>query len=263
MYRSTSKNTAAFTLIELAIVLSITGLVIGGVFVGRDLIRSASLRKVPVAIEKLHTSMNTFKEKYSSLPGDFSRATTFWGTDPDGCPTHTVRTPRTQTCNGNGDNVISGSTSPTHFEYFRFWQHLSSAGLYDARFTGVAGDGGSNHLVGGENIPIIYDDVALGVYWHSSKSGHAWFMDGHYGNILTIGKTRSTTENVSAAFTPEEALNIDLKIDDGKPNTGKLMAMFYSLCSTAADNDSDDFAANYDLTQTDQVCAFFVHDIIH
>jgi prepilin-type N-terminal cleavage/methylation domain-containing protein len=261
-----NNNLSAFTLVEMAIVLAIIGLLAGGVIAGKDMIRAAELRKIPVAIEELRKNMNVFYDKYGALPGDFNRATDYWGTDPDGCPTHTVRTPRDATCDGNKDGVIGSSSGPNppsdRHEYYRFWQHLKNAGLMEGNFTGVAGTGGTTHLVGGENIPFIYGNIALGIYWHGNMFGDAWLIDGNYGNLFVIGRSRNNNENASSALTGEEAYTVDIKIDDGKPNTGNLLGALYPFCSTALDGDSDDFAADYDLSQSTTTCSFYVRNML-
>ena len=66
---------AAFTLIELSIVIVIIGLIVGGVLVGRDLINAAEVRSQISQIEKYNTAANTFKIKYGYLPGDISDPT--------------------------------------------------------------------------------------------------------------------------------------------------------------------------------------------
>jgi prepilin-type N-terminal cleavage/methylation domain-containing protein len=64
--------TAAFTLIELSIVLVIIGLVVGGVLVGQDLIRAAYLRAQIAQIDQYNQAVNTFYAKYQALPGDMN-----------------------------------------------------------------------------------------------------------------------------------------------------------------------------------------------
>jgi prepilin-type N-terminal cleavage/methylation domain-containing protein len=61
---------AGFTLIEMAIVLVIIGLIVGAVVAGRDLIRASEVRATISQIEKYNTAANTFQEKYGYLPGD-------------------------------------------------------------------------------------------------------------------------------------------------------------------------------------------------
>jgi hypothetical protein len=68
-----------FTLIELSILLVVIGLIVGGVLVGQDLIRSAGIRKTISELQKFQTAIATFKGKYDCLAGDCPNATIFLG----------------------------------------------------------------------------------------------------------------------------------------------------------------------------------------
>src|ERR1700722_13172793 len=67
-----SEQTNGFTLIELSIVLVIIGLIVGGVLVGQDLIKAAEVRAQISQIESYNTAVNTFRGKYSKIPGDMN-----------------------------------------------------------------------------------------------------------------------------------------------------------------------------------------------
>jgi prepilin-type N-terminal cleavage/methylation domain-containing protein len=74
---SRNSDNSGFTLIEMAIVIVIIGLLIGGVLVGRDMISAAEVRAQVLQIEKYNTAANVFREKYACLPGDCKNATNF------------------------------------------------------------------------------------------------------------------------------------------------------------------------------------------
>ena len=68
-----------FSLLELSIVLSIIGLIAGGVTVGANIIHAAQLRAVITDINSYTSAMLAFKDKFDGLPGDLTNATEFWG----------------------------------------------------------------------------------------------------------------------------------------------------------------------------------------
>ncbi|MEJ0009143.1 MAG: prepilin-type N-terminal cleavage/methylation domain-containing protein [Alphaproteobacteria bacterium] len=70
---------AAFTLVELAIVLVIIGLLVGGVLVGADLIKSAQFYALNQGKEDIVAAAMTFRDKYGRLPGDWMHATDTFG----------------------------------------------------------------------------------------------------------------------------------------------------------------------------------------
>ena len=78
-----------FTLIALSLVLVIIGLLVGGILVGRELIRAAELCADISAVDKFDAAVNAFRLKYNCLPGDCHNFVTFlwydqskaiWGT---------------------------------------------------------------------------------------------------------------------------------------------------------------------------------------
>lgn len=67
---------AGFTLVELAIVLVVIGLILGMAFKGKDLIDSAKVKNLAAQYNKVVAASNTFYEKYGFYPGDGCAATT-------------------------------------------------------------------------------------------------------------------------------------------------------------------------------------------
>lgn len=65
-----SRRQQGFTLVELAIVLVIIGLILGMAFKGRELIDGARVRSMAGAVNKFQTAVNTYFERYQSFPGD-------------------------------------------------------------------------------------------------------------------------------------------------------------------------------------------------
>ena len=111
-------GSAGFTLIEVAIVLVIVGLILGGVLKGRELIGGARVRAMVEQMEGIGAAWFAFQERYGAFPGDFSRAD---------------RRIRGDLVNGNGNGVID-----TDAEAGQVWTHLAAAGLLGGEFDGRA-----------------------------------------------------------------------------------------------------------------------------
>ena len=102
LYNQLNKK-SGFTLVELAIVIVVIGLLVGGVLQGQELIKQANIRSQIAQFEDINRATFTFRAKYNALPGDMNNATSFWG-DLIDIDNPTIGT--TATCNGNGDGII-------------------------------------------------------------------------------------------------------------------------------------------------------------
>ena len=243
-----------FTLIELALVIVIIGLIIGGILVGQSMIRAAQIRSVATQFQKFATATQNFKDKYQALPGDMVDATTIWGTAAAGaaCIT-TASTGSSATCNGNGDGLIILSTNSA--EQFRFWQQLVNAGFLEGSYSGVSVAGYSNSW-DATNAPISKIPTGLwAIYSWGAVTGNISYFDGTYNNTLEIGGYFATSDPLAVLIKPDEAYNIDTKLDDGMPGTGKVRVRSrggLSNCTTTSTTTA--YAATYLLTGTTVAC---------
>jgi prepilin-type N-terminal cleavage/methylation domain-containing protein len=229
------KRKQGFTLLELSIVLVIIGLIIGGVTAGQDLIRSAELQNIPKEIQQYKTIINTYRLKYNALPGDHANAIDYWGAihaNPSTCTGQ--RSTGTETCNGNGDGLIGGlGTFPFGDEKYRFWQHLANAELITGNYTGVYGTspGINGNHVPGENCPYsaAIEGAGYQILQHatwSSYAGSSNYPSGSYENPFRLGYRTGSGSMSGAILNSEEAYSIDVKIDNGNPRTGLVIAPF-------------------------------------
>lgn len=111
-------NTKGFTLVEMAIVLVIIGLLIGAVLKGQAMIENAKIKRVYNQQREIFAAIYTYYDRYAKLPGDDNNAANRW--------------PLTTSGNGNGliDTVItfncsSGATN----ESCQAWRHMRNANL--------------------------------------------------------------------------------------------------------------------------------------
>ena len=176
-----------FTLVEIAIVLVIVGLLIGGVLKGQEMITNAKLKRIESDNAGLAAAMFSYQDRYLQLPGDDDDAKNRFSIYTD-----TVNDPADAAINGNGDGSIDGTwVAADDTETANFWKHLRAAGL-------IPGGGDDNtqptNAYGG-NIGLR--DGAL------LMSGHVTVFGSIEGPIATI---------------------IEARLDDGSPATGRIQS---------------------------------------
>ncbi len=246
---------SGFSLVELSIVLVILGLLTGGILAGQSLIRAAELRSVSTEANRWVAATQTFRDKYFAPPGDFAKATQFWtavaGNSTDNWTTtcYSTYTQGTATCNGDG----SGTTN-TGAERYRYWQHLAAAGMIEGSYTGDS----PGALVRGSNIPGSKLSNAVWVLnYMPNDAGTAGYMfAGDYGHMLQLRDPGSAV----SVLKPEEAWNIDTKMDDGKPSTGKIFSSYgttYAPVTCATASGVTDRTATYNLVDSGKDCSLF------
>lgn len=220
-----NNRSSGFTLIELSIVLVIIGLIVGGVLIGQDLIKSAEIRSTISQYEKYNATINTFRSKYNGLPGDLSstQATAFglYSTGMTGAAGL-----------GDGNGLVeSGSGAALQLgETVVLWRHLTDASLIDGSFGGTLASGGV--LVASANHDLFYPQAKIGRgndWIAGSASGLNYYLLSNLGTLATTGDMTTST-----SLTPIESYNIDTKLDDGMPNTGVVQARDGGITTSVA-----------------------------
>ena len=238
MAYQTTKQTreAGFTLVELAIVLVIIGLIVGGVLVGQDLIKAAEIRATVTQIEKYNTAATAFRTKYDGYPGDLidSRAASFGlqagGDGSDGL--------------SDGDGILeNGGTAADKQgvggESTLFWRHLTQAQFIPDAFitaTGVVATAAADDTAVGLLLPTLRIRDSADVH-ATGIAGRNYF----YVSAITVVAVTTGLPTEAAALTPLEAENIDQKVDDGAYNTGIVRA--YATLAAANAETQDPGAA--------------------
>jgi prepilin-type N-terminal cleavage/methylation domain-containing protein len=237
-----------FTLLEMAIVLVVIGLIVGGITVGISLKKQAALQSTVKDVDIYLTAAKQFRDKYFYLPGDFPNATDSWGSAGASCASAGTGT---QTANGNGDGKIDSCC-----EAFRFWQHLNNEGLVPGQYTGLTASGSSVSAKAGSNVPMLaYAGAGILPFYLGVQSGGNNSMPsfqecaasgtitpslnsfaGNFGNAFILGASGGSMGTNSPAFPPADAKWIDTKMDDGMPGLGKVTAPPTSAdsCATSA-----------------------------
>ena len=117
-------NQGGFTLVEIAIVLVIIGLLLGGILKGQELIVQARIKNIANDINGLSAAIYTYQDRYRAVPGDDKGACARWtGNTYNGNGSGDVD----QATDGAGGTGCASGTAPK--EDRLFWQHMRLAGL--------------------------------------------------------------------------------------------------------------------------------------
>jgi prepilin-type N-terminal cleavage/methylation domain-containing protein len=191
------RNQSGFTLIEIAIVLVIIGLLLGGVLKGQELINSAKVKNLATDFRNIPVFIYGYQDKFRAVPGDDANvASHVVGAIPCG-PSGTS----TASCNpGNGLiegkwDAAAGGTD----ESLLFWQHVRLAGL-------AAGP----TLATADLLPT------------NSVGGVIGITSGAYNPDPSATPIQGTYIICSAGILGKFAKQLDIQMDDGSASTGSV-----------------------------------------
>lgn len=197
-----------FTLIEIAIVLVIIGLLLGGVLKGQELITSARVRNIISTQDGIKAAYFGFQDRYRALPGDYPAAQA------------TANIPNVgATLGGNGDGLIVATATAN--EPTLAWMHLSHAGFLSGNYTMAA----VLEVASTTNSPINPYNAMLQL-----------IHDNAYA-IVTGDPAATVRPNVKTGNQiPVDILTeMDRKVDDANAGRGTFRFSAYQGAGTAPD----------------------------
>ncbi len=175
-----------FTLVEIAIVLVIVGLLLGGVLKGQELIFNSKVKSTYNMSKELSAAVNGYQDRYKQMPGDDPNALTRF---PNYTPAVT---------NGNGDGWIAwggscqvgqqGGENCTSLSHLRASGFISGTGPegVPAPFGGTA-----SVMSSGQLMPNAGASPALGLSPQTLTHKSASAMDTSFDDGLsTTGSIR-------------------------------------------------------------------------
>jgi hypothetical protein len=223
-----------FTLLDTAITLVVAGLLVQVVLTGQQLIHSARVRDLIAQQTAVEAAVVAFQDRFHALPGDYAKASSTIVCDPAPC------------IDGNGNGHVEPGTGGAIHEEILAWQHLSAAGFIQSTFrmAGV-GDATATPQNTPRNVYGGYLQMAFDSNW------------GFSGNTVLRHNTK-TGNHIPVSVLSE----VDRKIDDGKPGTGRLQFSRYASFGAipagggtpGACTDSDTAAASWDLRADSDNC---------
>jgi prepilin-type N-terminal cleavage/methylation domain-containing protein len=183
------RHTSGFTLIEIAIVLVIIGLLLGGVLKGQELITGARVRNLISQQDGVKAAFFGFQDRFRGLPGDYASAST----NINGV-----------TISGDGNGRIEGPNAGGTYETLLAWNHLTAAGFLNGSYTLAASNTSAPIDTNNPKNPYsVYIQIIYDANW------------GATGN--TIQKHNLKT---GSQIPVEIIAEVDRKIDDGLPFAG-------------------------------------------
>jgi prepilin-type N-terminal cleavage/methylation domain-containing protein len=199
-----SKQTG-FTLVEIAIVLVIIGLLLGGVLKGQELINSAKVKNMVNDFRTTSALVYGYQDRFKSFPGDQTQAqldASF------GAAAGTACTPAAAgLCTSNNGRVDGDwNSNAITSETFVFWQHVRLANLAT----------GSTNVADANYLPRNADGGRLGVESGISGAGVAapW-ITGMRGSVFVC------SDGVLGRYVRQ----IDITMDDGNTAGGSVQAV--------------------------------------
>lgn len=256
---------SGYSLVELSIVLVIIGLLVGGVLMGRNLIRNAEIQSIVQQKEEFVRAAATFRERYNGLPGDITNATQIWGAaaSPASCNNMSTPSTGTETCDGNGNQLLSSYDGGADaYERHRAWQQLANAGLIEGRYTGVKASAANWHVRPGLNAPAAdANGVGWTMFYAGTKEGDAWLFDGSYDHVLFVGKESANSTTNMPFLTPDEAWSLDTKYDDGKPVRGHMLSKYLANNCYEGVTGTNSLDATYRLSYKQEACMFIFRNL--
>jgi len=186
---------SGFTLVEIAIVLVIIGLLLGGILKGQELINSAKVKNLANDFRTVPTYIYAYQDKFKALPGDDAQVVAHVAGSTLG------------TGGTAGNGVIEGAWNAgetTTVESNVFWQHVRLANLA-AGPTALAAGFGPTNAVGGR----------IGI--NSAVTSPV--------NQVQITNMTGTYQVCSAGILGKFAKQLDVQMDDGNETTGSMRAV--------------------------------------
>ena len=213
-----------FTLVEMAMVIVIIGILVGGITSLSSYVKNAQISTMMNETKYYTTAYSQFLTRYNNPPGDYQTASLAWS----------------GAFNGNGDGMIGYGNA---LESYYAWQHLGFAGFIEGKYTGAVNAYGG--ATAGLNMPAASIDKVAYFFTHPNVAdgfvgaGDPQFPSGQYGNVLAVAGLNSNSAGIPSKpfLTPKQMQRIDDKYDDGMPFTGNIIApanAFEPNCTVAA-----------------------------
>ncbi|MBI3527586.1 MAG: prepilin-type N-terminal cleavage/methylation domain-containing protein [Betaproteobacteria bacterium] len=191
-------NNKGFTLVEIAIVLVIIGLLLSGVLKAQELINNAKVKRYATDFHNIPIMLYGYQDRFKALPGDDAQVVTH-------LPAATLAATPTGTV-GNG--MINGvwNSATNSDETCLFWQHVRLAGLAPGSAT-------------------VDCSLPSSDYWPKNGNGGQIGIQSNTGFVTMTGTMNGSYIICSTNILGQYVLQLDATLDDGDPATGSMRAI--------------------------------------
>lgn len=185
--KNKKQKTLGFSLIELAIVMGVISLLVGGAVATSNVLDNAKQGTISKEITDIHRAYRDYRTKYGSIPGDTNNAETLF--------------PGSSGSNGDGD----GKLDIYPLEYNAFWMHLSKSGLLKGTYS-----------IGSTKPGELFPESVLG-------NGIGYRMSTRTPERMVLQLCKHNNPSGLGAMTPAQIKQVDEQIDDGDPTSGRVV----------------------------------------
>lgn len=212
-----------FTLIEMSIVLVIIGLIIGGILKGQEIINASRQKNLITQVDGVRSAINTFNDRFHSLPGTFAQATTRinalavngLGTGIVGA--NSATTAAIAAVDATGAGTAAGGTATAVGEPLAFWCQLAFVNLVGNSSTNCAT--APTFFGNGSMLPsTAYGGSGLSVAYGTADTT----TTGIPRTTLWLRMHRVASGTPAAGISGRNLAELDAKYDDGLPGTGSI-----------------------------------------
>ncbi len=195
------KKQSGFTLIELAIVLVIIGLLLGGVLRGQELINSAKVKNLANDFRSIPVYIYGYQDKFKALPGDDKAARAHLGD--------------AAVLQGGGDGALGGTWfaagANNAAESYQFWRHVRLANL-------AAGPTDVGNV---DWRPTNADGNPIGIMAGTNVAASSAMVD---TTAPTPQAIKGSYIICSKGILGKYVTQLDVTLDDGNSGTGAMLA---------------------------------------
>lgn len=259
--RFIKKDSRGFSLVELAISVTVVGLLLAAVVKGGEVLDNARVATTLSRVKSYETAMLAFKDLYGGYAGDLANARDA----VPGCASNV------DCVDGDGDgkiqdrygasnlnpswdySMIVGTSGPTPEGYYT-WKQLALAEMIDGIDVNTTAQGGSSSIGGfGRGYPKSPLGGGFSVFYDSDfrPDNYNAGMSGHFFRLFTGGF--ASGQSTDGIVKPMMAAALDRKIDDGLPYSGRVTSGSDANCL----NDEGRSTATYNAASNEKACMMF------